>query len=77
MLDPLAVAGGRRKQLQALEEQKAIIYVPHGFPLAGPKRIRSKWLDDCSSSGTEVKSRLVALRWRTETETIAPRVLQC
>ena len=27
--------------------------------MAGAKRIRSKWLDDYSSSGTEVKSRLV------------------
>ena len=60
VLDPQAVAAGRRKQLQALEEQKAIILVPHDFPLAGAKRIRSKWLDDYSSSGTEVKSRLVA-----------------
>ena len=34
--------------------------MPHDFPLAGTKRIRSKWLDDYSSSGTEVKSRLVA-----------------
>ena len=60
VLDPQAVAAGRRKQLQALAEQKAIILVPHDFPLAGAKRIRSKWLDDYSSSGTEVKSRLVA-----------------
>ena len=60
VLDPQAVAAGRGKQLQALEEQKAIILVPHDFPLAGAKRIRSKWLDDYSSSGTEVKSRLVA-----------------
>ena len=60
VLDQQAVTAGRRKQLQALEEQKAIILVPHDFPLAGVKRIRSKWLDDYSSSGTEVKSRLVA-----------------
>ena len=59
-LDPRAVAPGRRKQLRALEEQKAIILVPHDFPLAGAKRIRSKWLDDYTTSGTEVKSRLVA-----------------
>ena len=49
VLDPQAVAAG--KQLQVLEEQKAIILVPHDFPLAGAKRIRSKWLDDYSSSG--------------------------
>ena len=60
VLDPQAVPAGRRKQLQAIEEQKAIILVPHDFPLAGAKRTRSKWLDDYSSSGTEVKTRLVA-----------------
>ena len=41
-LDPQAVAARRRKQLRALEMQKAIILVPHDFPLAGAKRIRSK-----------------------------------
>ena len=45
VLDPQAVAAGRRKQLQALEEEKAIVLVPHDFPLAGAKRIRSKWVD--------------------------------
>ena len=60
VLDPQAVAAGRRMQLQALEEKEAIIQVPHDFPLADAKRIRSKWLDDYSSSGAEVKSRLVA-----------------
>ena len=49
---PQAVAAGRRDQLQAFEEQKAIILV-----LAGAKRIRSKWLQDCTTGGTEVKSR--------------------
>ena len=44
-LDPQAVAADRRKHLRALEEQKAIILVPHDFSLAGAKRIRSKWLD--------------------------------
>ena len=34
-LDPQPVAAGRRKQLRALEEQKAIILVPHDFPLPG------------------------------------------
>ena len=46
-----------RKQLELLEEQKAIIHLPHGFLLAGAKRIRSKLLDDYTN---EVKSRLVA-----------------
>ena len=59
-LDPQAVSAGCRKQLRALEDQKAIILVPHDFPLARAKRIRSKWLDDCTSIGAEVKSRLVA-----------------
>ena len=58
-LDPQAVAAGRRKQLQALEERKSLVLVPHDFPLAGAKRIRSK-RDDCTTGGTEVKSRLVA-----------------
>ena len=34
--------------------------MPHDFPLAGAKSIWRKRLDDYSSSGTEVKSRLVA-----------------
>ena len=34
--------------------------MPHDFHLAVAKRIRSKWLDDCTVSGLEVKSRLVA-----------------
>ena len=59
-LDPQAVAAGRRRQLRAHEEQKAIILVPCDFPLAGAKRIGSKWLDDYTASGDEVKSRLVA-----------------
>ena len=33
--------------------------MPHDFPLAGAKRIRSKWRDDHTASGAEVKSRLV------------------
>ena len=59
-LDLQAVAAGRRKQLRAQEEQKAIILVPNDFSLPGAKRIRSKWIDDYSASGIEVKSRLVA-----------------
>ena len=55
-LDLHAVAAGRRKQLRALEEHKAIILVPNDFPLPGAKRIRSKWLDDYSASGIEGKS---------------------
>ena len=58
-LDPQAVAAVRRKQLRALEDQKAIILV-HDLPLAGTERIRSKWHDDGTTGGTEVKSRLVA-----------------
>ena len=55
------MAAGRRKQVCALEEQKTIILVPHehDFPLARAKRILSKWLDDCTTSGAEVESRLV------------------
>ena len=59
-LDPQAVAAGRRKQLRALQEQKAIILVPHDFPPAGAKRISSEWRDDNTTSGTEVILRLVA-----------------
>ena len=59
-LDSRAVAAGRRKQLRALEEQQTIFLVPPDFPLVGAKRIRSKWLDDYTAGGTEVKSRLVA-----------------
>ena len=59
-VDPQAVAAGRRKQLRALEEQKATILVPHDFHLVGAKCIRSKWLDDHTASGAEVKSKLVA-----------------
>ena len=51
---------GAENSCGSLEEQKAIILVPHDFPLAGAKRIRSKWLDDYTASGAEVKSRLVA-----------------
>ena len=46
-------------KLPSLEKQKAIILVPYDFPLPWAKRIRSKWLDDCTSSGAKVKSRLV------------------
>ena len=59
LLEPEAVAKGRRKQLLSLEEQQAILLLPRDFPLQGAKRIRSKWLDDPDGSG-EVKSRLVA-----------------
>ena len=54
-LDPQAVAAVRRKQLRALEVQKAIILVPHDLPLGGALRIRSKWHDECTTGGTEVK----------------------
>ena len=40
------MTAGRRWQLRALEEQRAIILVPHDVPLAAAKRIRSKWLDE-------------------------------
>ena len=33
-----------------------------GVPLGRTKRIRSKWLDDCTVGGAEVKSRLVATK---------------
>ena len=59
-LDPRAVAAGHRKLQRALEEQKAVILVPHDFPLAGAKHIRSKWLDYWTFSGAEGRSRLVA-----------------
>ena len=52
------MAAGRRKQLRAREEQKTIILVPRDFSLAGAKRIRSKWLGDCTRwlSGGEVEA---------------------
>ena len=55
-LDPKAVAAGRKKRLWWLEEQKAIVQMPRDFSQEGTKRIMCKWLDDCTTSGAEVKS---------------------
>ena len=74
-LTPQAAAAGRRKQLRALEEQKAIILVPHDLHLAGAKHIRSEWLDDYTASRAEVKSRLVATKVRAIPETTVSWVL--
>ena len=56
-LDPQTVAAGRRIQLRALEEQQAIILVPHDFPWT--ERSASGASGLMTTPPAEVKSRLV------------------